>query len=163
MPQHEHIMLLLSIQCFDLVRGHVGVHVQSLTHVRFFYDPMDCNLLGSSAHGIFQTRILEWVAISSPRGSSWPRKQTRVSCVSCTGRWILYHGTTWEAPLKVTRKYIPTVCLEQHLIFFTKYQVLYLTAWSLMYVVHKALLKWVYVSWSVCVCNQGNIIKGSTT
>ena len=31
---------------------------------------MDCNLPGSSVHGIFQTRILEWVAISFSRGSS---------------------------------------------------------------------------------------------
>ena len=27
-------------------------------------DPMDCSLQGSSAHGIFQARVLEWVAIS---------------------------------------------------------------------------------------------------
>ena len=32
-------------------------------------DPMDCSLPGSSVHGVFQARILEWVAISSPRGS----------------------------------------------------------------------------------------------
>ena len=32
-------------------------------------DPMGCSLLGSSVHGIFQARILEWVAISSSRGS----------------------------------------------------------------------------------------------
>ena len=38
-------------------------------------NPMDCSLPGSSVHGIFQTRILEWVAISS-RGSSLPRGQT---------------------------------------------------------------------------------------
>ena len=36
-------------------------------------DPMDCSLPGSSIHGISQARILEWVAISSSRGSSWPR------------------------------------------------------------------------------------------
>ena len=30
------------------------------------FDPMDCSLLGSSVHGIFQARILEWVVISSP-------------------------------------------------------------------------------------------------
>ena len=29
-------------------------------------DPMDCSLPGSSVHGIFQARILEWVAIPSP-------------------------------------------------------------------------------------------------
>ena len=33
-------------------------------------DPMDCNLLGSSAHGIFQARVLEWVAIAFPEASS---------------------------------------------------------------------------------------------
>ena len=42
-------------------------------------DPMDCNLPGSSIHGIFQARILEWVAISFSRRSSRPRDQTRVS------------------------------------------------------------------------------------
>ena len=49
-----------------------------------------CDSSGSSVHGIFQSRILEWVAISYSRGSSWPRGWTCVSCVSCTGRWILY-------------------------------------------------------------------------
>ena len=42
---------------------------------------MDCSLPGSSVHGIFQARILEWVAISFSRGSSWPRNWTGVSCV----------------------------------------------------------------------------------
>ena len=37
------------------------------------YESMDCNLPGSSVHGIFQARILEWVAISFSRGSSWLR------------------------------------------------------------------------------------------
>ena len=46
-------------------------------------DPMNCSLSGSSVHGIFQARILEWVATSSSRGSSWPRDWTYVSCVSC--------------------------------------------------------------------------------
>ena len=41
--------------------------------------PMDCSLPGSSVLGIFQTRVLEWVAISFSRGSSWPRDWTRVS------------------------------------------------------------------------------------
>ena len=39
-------------------------------------------------HGIFQARILEWVAISFSRGSFCPRVKT---CVSYTGRLILYH------------------------------------------------------------------------
>ena len=36
-------------------------------------DPMDCSPPGSSVHGIFQERILEWVAMPSSRGSSQPR------------------------------------------------------------------------------------------
>ena len=57
-------------------------------------DPMDCSLPGSSVHGISQARILEWVAISYSRVSSWPRDQI---CVSCIGRWILHHWATQEA------------------------------------------------------------------
>ena len=60
-------------------------------------DSMDCGPTGPSIHGIFQVRILEWVAISCPRGSSWPRGWTCFSCVSCTGRWIVYYSATWEA------------------------------------------------------------------
>lgn len=57
-------------------------------------DPMDCSLPGSSAHGIAQAGILEWVAIPFSIGSSQLRDWTRVSCI---GRWILYHWATWEA------------------------------------------------------------------
>ena len=62
------------------------------------WDPKDCSPPGSSVHGIFQVRMLEWLAISFSRGSSWPRDWSRVSYISCTGRQILYHWTTWEAP-----------------------------------------------------------------
>ena len=51
-------------------------------------DLMDCSPPGSSVHGIFQARMLEWVAIFFSRGSSQPRDETHVSCV---GRQILYH------------------------------------------------------------------------
>ena len=43
------------------------------------YDPMDCSLPGSSVHGISQAKILEWVAISSSRGSFQPRDRTHIS------------------------------------------------------------------------------------
>ena len=55
----------------------------------------DCSPLGSSVHGIFQARILEWVAISFSRGSSWSRGQT---CISRIGRRILYHWATRKVP-----------------------------------------------------------------
>ena len=52
-----------------------------------------------SFRGISQVRILEHVAISYSRGSFWPRDWTCLSYISCIGRQILYHCTTWEAPL----------------------------------------------------------------
>ena len=62
-------------------------------------ESMDCSLPGSSVRGIFQARILEWVAISFSRKSSQSRNWTHIFCISCIGRWILYHWTTWEAQL----------------------------------------------------------------
>ena len=59
---------------------------------------MDCSTPRSSVHGISQARILEWVAISFSRGSSWLRDLT---CISCLGRGILYHWATWEAQVAV--------------------------------------------------------------
>ena len=59
-------------------------------------DPMDyiaCQ--GPLVHRIFQARMLEWVAISSSRGSSWSRCQTCISCNSWIGSQILFslsHG-----------------------------------------------------------------------
>ena len=49
---------------------------------------MDCSPLGSSAHGVLEARIQEWVAISFSRGSFQTRDQTYVFY---TGRQILYH------------------------------------------------------------------------
>ena len=54
---------------------------------------------GPSVHGILQERILEWAAISSFKGSSWPRDQIHTSYVSCTGRLgrFFASSTTWKA------------------------------------------------------------------
>ena len=46
---------------------------------RTLCNPMNCSLPGSSVHGIFQARVLEWVAISFSRGSSHPRDWSWVS------------------------------------------------------------------------------------
>jgi len=62
-------------------------------------DHMDCSLSGSSVHGIFQARVLEWIAVSFSRESYRPRNQTGVSCIA--GR----HFTIWatrEAQLTVS-------------------------------------------------------------
>ena len=59
-------------------------------------DPMDCSLPGFSVCGILQARILEWVAISSSRGSSQPRDQTWVSHIA--GSFFTIWATR-QAPL----------------------------------------------------------------
>ena len=63
---------------------------------RTLCNPMDCSLPSSSVHGIFQARILKWVAFSYSRGSSQSKDWTPVSRISCIDRWILYHCTSWE-------------------------------------------------------------------
>ena len=54
------------------------MHVKSLQSCLTLCDPMDCNLPGSSFHGILQARILEWVVIPFSRGSFPPRDWTCV-------------------------------------------------------------------------------------
>ena len=69
----------------------VCLHAKSLQSCPTFCDPMDCILPGFSVHGILQTRIVEWVAISFSRGSSPPRNRTSVSTSSCISRWVIYY------------------------------------------------------------------------
>ena len=75
---------------------------------------------GLSVHGISQARILEWVAISFSRGSSWPRDGT---CISCLGRRILYLWATRETQnnwwtLKII---IPPINSNHHIIVICEY------------------------------------------
>ena len=70
-------------------------------------NPMDCNLPGSSLHGILQTRILEWVAIFFSRGSSWLRDKTWVSCSA--GRLF----TIWDT----SYVYTSVITTQDHRIF----------------------------------------------
>ena len=81
-------------------------------------NPRHCSPLGSFVHGIFQARILEWVAISSSRESSRPRDRTHVSYVSGIGRWLLYH---WATPLYLFKNrtwYSNTKTLLLHFLVF---------------------------------------------
>ena len=59
---------------------------------------MDCSLLGCSVHRILQARILESVAMSLSRGSSWPWARTHVSYVSCMSKRDFPGGSDGEAP-----------------------------------------------------------------
>ena len=73
--------------------------MKSLSHVRLFATPWTGSLPGSSVHGILQARLLEWVAISFSRGSSWPRDRTQVSCIA--GR----HFNLWATREAYTELY----------------------------------------------------------
>ena len=64
-------------------------------------DPRDCSKPGSSVHGISQSRILDWVAISFSRGFSRPGDQTQVSCFE--GRFF----TIWATRLFHTPEDLP--------------------------------------------------------
>ena len=57
-------------------------------------DPMDHSLPDSSVHGILQARTLQWVAISSSRGSSRPRDQNQASCIA--GRLFIIWAISWR-------------------------------------------------------------------
>ena len=79
-----------SIEVLTTIAWKKKVKLKSLSHVQLC-NPMDCSLTGSSIYGIFQARILEWVAISFSRRSSRPRDWTQVSCIS--GRLFTTWGT----------------------------------------------------------------------
>ena len=90
------------LHCRILAAAAAKSHQSCLT----LRDPMDCSPPGSSVHGIFQARVLEWGAISSrilewaailySRWSSWPRDGNRVSCLA--GGFFTVWATR-EAPL----------------------------------------------------------------
>ena len=85
------IFAMLSLPIHDIVCVCVCVCVCVAQSCLTLCNPVDCSPPGSSVRGILQARMLQWVAIFSLRGSSWPRYQT---CVSCIGRQILYCWTT---------------------------------------------------------------------
>ena len=91
-------------------------------------DPTDCSPPGSSVHGISQA-ILECVAISSSRGFFQSRDSTCLSCVTCTGRWILYQCAIWEDPFILYSLYIFFLIFT--ISIHTRDYYLYYTAWKL--------------------------------
>ena len=81
---HDWVAKHSTARCFSCVRPTL-------------WDPVDYSLPSCSVHGIFQA-IQEWVAISFSRGSSQPRDWTRISYVSCIGRWVLYRWCRLGSP-----------------------------------------------------------------
>ena len=81
----------ISLYIYEVKRSEVAQSCSTLC------DPMDCSLPGSSLHGIFQARKLEWGAISFSRGTSQHRDPTHTSYIPSTGRWVL-HQYHLESP-----------------------------------------------------------------
>ena len=73
-------------------------------------NPMNCSPLGSSVHGIFQARILEWVAIPFSRGSSQPRDQTLVSYMAGEFFTIWAIREKWKWKKSEVAQSCPTFC-----------------------------------------------------
>ena len=118
--ERESVCVCVCVCVCACTRAHM------LSHVWLFRDPMNCSPEGSFIHGIFQTRILEWVAVPSSRGSSWPRGWNWISGVSWIGRQILYHWVTWKAQSfkelssKISARYLGSQQWHSH--FFSWYK-----------------------------------------
>ena len=77
----QHPFMIKTLQKAGIEGTFISIQLSSVTQSCLTL----CNpssLPGSSVHGIFQARILEWFAISFSRGSSWPRDWTQVSCTA---------------------------------------------------------------------------------
>ena len=82
----DQLALILKYRPYPLVlpgRPNVVMHAyvcaKLLQSCLTLCDPTDCSLPGSSVHAILQAKILEWVAIPFPRGSSQLRDRTHIS------------------------------------------------------------------------------------
>ena len=90
-----YFLLKLPLTCVCVC---VCVCTQSLQSGLTLWDPMDCSQPGFSLHGILLVRMLEGVAISYSRGSSWLKDWTCVPYISHIGRQVLYHSCHLGSP-----------------------------------------------------------------
>ena len=74
------------------------MHAKLLQSCQTLSESMDCSPPGSSVHGILQARILEWIAMSSSRGSSPGIKPTSLTSPELAGGFFTTN-VTWEALL----------------------------------------------------------------
>ena len=81
-------------------------------------DPMDYNLAGSSVHGISQARILERVAISPSRGSSWPRDEYAALVCPALAGGFFPTSVTWKAQTYMKQIFIFLGGMKKGLFFF---------------------------------------------
>ena len=98
---HHSEYMTYPLSCIDKLNFSVSLHMWGSYKFTWYMckhaqlcltlcSTMDCSL-PALLHGIFQGRILGWVAFFYSRGPSQPRDQTYISCASCFGRHVLYH------------------------------------------------------------------------
>ena len=133
-----------------------------LFSVRFFSDPMICNLLGSSVNGISQARILDWVTISFSRGSSQPMDWTHLSCI--VGRFF-----TPEPPGKLA---LPIATHTTHTVnylftslFLVTLQIFEDKGWTSGFLVYLFACKggWTQYSINICWLKKVTLLHGFNT
>ena len=91
----------LKKECVSWDLRHECVRARSLQSCPTPCDPLDCSPPGSSVHGIFQARILEWVVVPSSRRTSRSRiKHVSAMSAALTGGFFTTRGT-WETHLYV--------------------------------------------------------------
>ena len=129
-------------------------------------NPMGCSSPGFPFHGKFSDKNPGvWVAISSSRGSSWPRDQTHISSISCIGRWVLNNtAPSGKSTDLILYTLYSTYCIKVycvlaymvHYILFTRY-CLYDTLYALYhiycfkaYCMYHSIYAALYTSYSLC-------------
>ena len=75
-PVSEHGRCITAWSCLLIIDHSDFAHAKLFQLWPTLWDPMNCSLAGSSIHGILQSEILEWVAMPSSKGSSWPRESS---------------------------------------------------------------------------------------
>ena len=88
----EGVCYFTDLKMFNFFLMHISVCM----HGQWCLTLSDPTARLLSVHGIFPARILEWVAISSSRGSSQLRNRTHIFCISCIGWQILYQWATYH-------------------------------------------------------------------
>ena len=115
---------------------------------------MDCSPPDFSIHGIFQARVLEWVAISFSRGSSWPRDWTQVSRIAgrCFTIWATRESQAKHKSDTNSKSHTHTFKMESHFKKLTRgYKDVTLN--TLWYSTLKIQMQWGNLN-RVCVCAQ---------
>ena len=139
-PGQEHWSRLTFLPPINSVC--VCVCMCELSHVWLFGTPWT-ELLGSSGHGIFQARILEWLPLLTP--GNLPNPGIETEFVSCIGRWILYQ----LCHLEVGRCFSsPFLKLSSKLLLWFIQSLYYLKFWTYL-MKHNSKGKWFSPAWLI--------------